>query len=361
ALVSTRSLFDHRQVVIGTGRQDLLAALAAVAAGEENSPAALVSGVAKPAGRTVFVLPGQGAQWVAMGRELWETSPVFAQALRACAKALEPYVDWPLIDTVCGGPDAPDLHDIDVVQPALFAVMVALAQVWRSLGVTPDAVIGHSQGEIAAAHIAGALTLDDAARIVALRSRLLATAAGQGSMAAILLPEQRVGELLERWAGRVGIAAVNGPGSTTVSGESTAVRELVAACEAQGARARLVKSSVPGHSRLMDQFHDALLDGLGRITPHPTTVPIYSTVTGDLIDPAALDSAYWFRNLREPVRFHAAMRRLAAEQPTGTVIELSPHPLLTMNIQEILDTTPGATGFAVGSLRRGEGGLARLY
>ncbi|MER5658849.1 type I polyketide synthase [Streptomyces sp. NPDC002131] len=361
ALVSTRSLFDHRQVVIGTGRQDLLAALAAVAAGEDNSPAALVSGVAKPAGRTVFVLPGQGAQWVAMGRELWETSPVFAQALRACATALEPYVDWPLIDTVCGGPDAADLDDIDVVQPALFAVMVALAQVWRSLGVTPDAVIGHSQGEIAAAHIAGALTLDDAARIVALRSRLLATAAGQGSMAAILLPEQRVAELLERWAGRVGIAAVNGPGSTTVSGESTAVRELVAACEAQGARARLVKSSVPGHSRLMDQFHDALLDGLGRITPHPTTVPIYSTVTGDLIDPAALDSAYWFRNLREPVRFHAAMRRLAAEQPTGTVIELSPHPLLTMNIQEILDTTPGATGFAVGSLRRGEGGLARLY
>ncbi|MEU8793015.1 SDR family NAD(P)-dependent oxidoreductase [Streptomyces sp. NPDC048643] len=361
ALVSTRSLFDHRQVVIGTGREDLLAALAAVAAGEDNSPAAVVSGAVKPAGRTVFVLPGQGAQWATMGRELWESSPVFAEALRACAKALEPYVDWPLIDTVCGGPDAADLDDIDVVQPALFAVMVALAQVWRSLGVTPDAVIGHSQGEIAAAHIAGALTLDDAAKIVALRSRLLATAAGQGSMAAILLPEQRVQELLEPWAGRVGIAAVNGPNSTTVSGESTAVRDLVAACEAQGARARLVKSSVPGHSRLMDQFNDALVDGLGRITPHPTPVPIYSTVTGDLIDPAALDSAYWFRNLREPVRFEAAMRRLAAEQPTGTVIELSPHPLLTMNVQEILDTTPGATGFAVGSLRRGEGGLARLY
>ncbi|MET7391070.1 SDR family NAD(P)-dependent oxidoreductase [Streptomyces sp. NPDC005534] len=361
ALVSTRSLFDHRQVVIAAGREDLLTALAAVAAGEENSPATVVSGVVKPAGRTVFVLPGQGAQWAAMGRELWESSPVFAEALRACATALEPYVDWPLIDTVCGGPDAADLDDIDVVQPALFAVMVALAQVWRSLGVLPDAVIGHSQGEIAAAHIAGALTLDDAARIVALRSRLLATAAGQGSMAAILLPEQRVQELLEPWSGRVGIAAVNGPNSTTVSGESTAVRDLVAACEAQGARARLVKSSVPGHSRLMDQFHDALIDGLGRITPRPTPVPIYSTVTGGLIDPAALDSAYWFRNLREPVRFEAAMRRLAAEQPTGTVIELSPHPLLTMNVQEILDTTPGATGFAVGSLRRGEGGLARLY
>ncbi|MFD0070425.1 acyltransferase domain-containing protein, partial [Streptomyces sp. NPDC127574] len=160
ALVSTRSLFDHRQVVITAGREDLLTTLAAVAAGEENSPATVVSGVVKPAGRTVFVLPGQGAQWAAMGRELWASSPVFAEALRACATALEPYVDWPLIDTVCGGPDAADLDDIDVVQPALFAVMVALAQVWRSLGVLPDAVIGHSQGEIAAAHIAGALTLD---------------------------------------------------------------------------------------------------------------------------------------------------------------------------------------------------------
>ncbi|MEV0414707.1 SDR family NAD(P)-dependent oxidoreductase [Streptomyces sp. NPDC050448] len=361
ALVTTRSLFEHRQVVIGSDRDGLLAALAAVAAGDEGGLAGVVSGVAKPVGKTVFVFPGQGAQWAEMGRELWESSPAFAEQLRACAGALEPWVSWSLIDTVCGGPEAADLDDVAVVQPVLFAVMVSLAQVWRSLGVTPDAVIGHSQGEIAAAFIAGVLTLEDAAKIVAVRSRLLATAAGQGGMAAILLPEQRVRELLGRWGGRVGIAAVNGPNSTTVSGETSAVEELVATCESEGARARMVKSSVPGHSSLMDQFEDRLQDELGRITPAPSPVAIYSTVTGGLIDPADLDTAYWFRNLREPVQFEAAMRRLVEQEPNSAVIEVSPHPLLTMNIQEIFDTTPGATGFAVGSLRRDEGGFARLY
>ncbi|WP_256256849.1 type I polyketide synthase [Streptomyces sp. MUSC 14] len=362
ALVTTRSLFEHRQVVIGTDRAELLAGLAAVAAGDGPGRAGAVSGVAKPVGKTVFVFPGQGAQWLAMGRELWETSPVFADELRACARALEPWVPWSLVDTVRGGPDAADLEDIDVVQPVLFAVMAALAKVWRSLGVTPDAVIGHSQGEIAAAYVAGALTLDDAARIVALRSRLLATVTGQGSMAGILLPEHRVRKLMERWEpSRLGIAAVNGANSTTVSGETEAVEELVAACQAEGARARLIKSSVPGHSPLMDRFDGRLQEELGRITPLPSPVAIYSTVTGGLIDPMALDTAYWYRNLREPVQFAAAMRQLIEQEPGSAVVELSPHPLLVMNIQEMFDTTPGATGFVVGSLHRDEGGLARLY
>ncbi|MEU2929432.1 SDR family NAD(P)-dependent oxidoreductase [Streptomyces sp. NPDC007251] len=361
ALVTTRSLFEHRQVVIGAGRDELLAALTAVAAGDTAGVAGAVSGVARPVGKTVFVFPGQGGQWAAMGRELWETSPVFAEELRACAKALEPWVSWSLIDTVCGGPDAADLEDIDVVQPVLFAVMVSLAQVWRSLGVTPDVVIGHSQGEIAAAYVAGALTLEDAARIVALRSRLLATVTGQGTMAGILLPEQRVRELLEPYGSRIGIAAVNGPNSTTVSGETKAVEEVVAACQAEGARARLIKSSVPGHSPLLDRFDGRLQEELGRITPRSTPVEIYSTVTGDLIDPTDLDTGYWYRNLRQPVQFAAAMQRLVEQERGSAVVELGPHPLLVMNIQEMFDTAPGATGFVVGSLRRDEGGLARLY
>ncbi|WUJ33209.1 type I polyketide synthase [Streptomyces sp. NBC_00386] len=360
ALVTTRSLFEHRQVVIGAGRDELLARLAAVAAGEEPACGA-VSAVARPVGKTVFVFPGQGAQWIAMGRELMETSPVFADELRACAKALEPWVSWSLIDTVCGGPDSADLEDIDVVQPVLFAVMVALAQVWRSLGVSPDVVIGHSQGEIAAAHVAGALTLQDAAKIVALRSRLLATVTGQGSMAGILLPQERVHELLAGQESRIGIAAVNGPSSTTVSGESEAVEKLVAACQADGVRARLIKSSVPGHSPLMDRFDGRLQQELGTVTPRTTPVAIYSTVTGDLIDPLRLDTGYWYQNLRRPVQFATAMGRLVERERNSAVIELSPHPLLVMTIQEMFDTTPGATGFVVGSLRRDEGGLARLY
>ncbi|MEV5873285.1 SDR family NAD(P)-dependent oxidoreductase [Streptomyces sp. NPDC052101] len=359
ALVATRSLFDHRQVVIGADRDELLVGLTAVAEGT-RPPAGVVSGVAKPVGRTVFVFPGQGCQWVGMGRELWDTSPVFAEQMRACAQALEPWADWSLIDTVTGGPEAADLDRVDVVQPVLFAVMVSLAQVWRSLGVTPDAVIGHSQGEIAAACAAGALTLQDATKIVALRSRLLATATQDGGMAGIVATEQRVRELLERTGNRAAIAAVNGPYSTTVSGEASAVRELVATCEAEGIRARWIPASVPGHSPVMDQFEDRLRDELGRITPQPTPVAFYSTVTGGLIDTVELDAAYWFRNMREPVQFEATMKSLL-DQDHGAFIEVSPHPLLTVNIQGMLDTTPGAARVVVGSLRRGNGGLARLY
>nr|WP_240119401.1 MULTISPECIES: type I polyketide synthase [unclassified Streptomyces] len=359
ALVATRSLFEHRQVVIGADRDELLAGLTAVAEGDRY-PRGVVSGVAQPVGRTVFVFPGQGCQWAGMGRELWETSPVFAEQLRACAEALEPWVSWPLIDTVCAGPEAADLDRIDVVQPVLFAVMVSLARVWRSLGVTPDAVIGHSQGEIAAACVAGSLTLPDAARIVAVRSRLLAAVTQDGGMAGIVAHADRVRELMAPWASRVAIAAVNGPYSTTVSGAAEAVGELVAACEAQGVRARWIPASVPGHSPLMDQCEDRLLEELAPIVPVPSPVAFYSTVTGGPVDGARLDAAYWFRNMREPVQFEATMRSLL-EREHGAFIEVSPHPLLTVNIEEMFDTAPGTARVVTGSLRRGQGGFTRLY
>ncbi|MEU0932401.1 SDR family NAD(P)-dependent oxidoreductase [Embleya sp. NPDC005971] len=359
ALVTTRSLFEHRRVVLGADRDELLAGLTAVVEGARN-PVGVVSGVAGPVGRTVFVFPGQGSQWAGMGRELWESSPVFAEHVRACADALEPWVSWSLIDTVCGGPDAADLDRIDVVQPVLFAMMVSLAQVWRSLGVSPDAVIGHSQGEIAAACVAGALTLPDAARIVALRSRLLATTAQDGGMAGIVASEDRVRELLEPWRSEVAIAAVNGPYSTTVSGAAAAVRELIAHCESQRVRARWIPASVPGHSPLMDRFEERLRDELSGIEPMSAPVAFHSTVTGGPLDTAELDAAYWFRNLREPVRFEAGITRLL-EQGHGAFIEVGAHPLLTVNIQAMLDATPGSAAVVVGTLRRGQGGWARLY
>ncbi|MGC0422076.1 polyketide synthase 7 [Embleya sp. AB8] len=359
ALVATRSVFEHRQVVIGADRDALLAGLTAVAEGT-RPPAGVVSGIAKPVGKTVFVFPGQGSQWVGMGRELYASSPVFAERLRECATALEPWVSWSLIDTVCGGPESADLERIEVVQPVLFAVMVSLARVWGSLGVTPDAVIGHSQGEIAAACVAGALTLADGAKIVALRSRLLATTTQNGGMAGIVAPQARVRELLEPWQSRVAVAAINGPYSTTVAGEASAVRELVAVCEAEGIRARWIPASVPGHSPLMDRFEGPLRDLLGPITPGSSPVAFHSTVTGGRLDTTELDAAYWFRNMREPVQFEIAMRSLL-DAGYGTFVEASPHPLLTINIQDMLDSTPDIGGVVVGSLRRGDGGPARLY
>lgn len=358
SLVSTRSQFEHRAVVLSGGREEALAGLDLVAAGGDSARA--VRGVATgPVGPVVFVFPGQGSQWIGMGRQLYAESEVFARGIDECAQALAPWVDWSLVDVVTGAESAASLDRIDVVQPALFAMLVSMARVWRSLGVTPDAVIGHSQGEIAAACTAGAVTLPDAAKIVALRSRLLATVAGQGSMAGILLPEHRVRELLGQWGNRVGIAAVNGPNSTTVSGETSAVEELVATCESQGARARLIKSTVPGHSPLLDQFEDQLKDGLGRITPMPSPVAIYSTVTGDLIDPAELDAAYWFRNLRQTVRFEAAMRRVIVEQEHSTVIEISPHPVLQVAVEETADAL-AASPTVVSTLNKHDGSMAKV-
>ncbi|MET9608855.1 acyltransferase domain-containing protein [Streptomyces sp. NPDC006512] len=357
SLVSTRSLFDHRAVVLGAGREEALAGLDALAAGDDA--ATVVRGAAAgTAGPVVFVFPGQGSQWLGMGRRLYAESEVFRHGIDECARALEPWVDWSLVDVVTGAEPAGWMERIEIVQPALFAMLVSLARVWRSLGVTPDAVIGHSQGEIAAACTAGVLTLADAAKIVALRSRLLATVAGQGSMAGILLPEQQVRELLEPWGARVGIAAVNGPNSTTVSGESAVVEELVAACESRGVRARLIKSTVPGHSPLLDQLEDRLTDGLGRITPGPSPVAVYSTVTGDLIDPAELDTAYWFRNLRQTVRFEAAMRRVI-EHGHGTVVEISPHPVLQVAVEETADAL-AASPVVAGTLYKHDGSTGRV-
>ena len=214
--------------------------LGALARGEvEDASTPIVTGVA--AGATegaVFLFPGQGGQWEGMAVELLEGSPVFAQRLAECADALEPFVDWRLEDVLRGARGAPELGRVDVVQPALFAVMVSLAELWRACGVRPVAVVGHSQGEIAAACVAGGLSLEDAARVVALRSRALVALAGRGGMASVALGREGVEPLLERFGGRVGVAAVNGPGSVVVSGEVEALEELVAQCEADGVRAR---------------------------------------------------------------------------------------------------------------------------
>jgi acyl transferase domain-containing protein len=360
ALTSTRSLFGHRAVVLGADRAELRAGVEALAT--EGDPARVVRGVTTgPASPVVFVFPGQGSQWVGMGRQLYAESEVFAARIRDCARALEQWTDWSVLDVVTGAPDAADLARIEVVQPALFAVMVALAEVWRSLGVVPDAVIGASQGEIAAACVAGALSLEDAAKIVAVRSRLLARIVGQGGLAGVLLPADRVRELLPRWENKLAISGINGPSSTTVAGETQALEELIAACVADGVRAKWIPASVAGHSPLVDQFEDALREELGPIVPQPTPVAFYSTVTAEPLDVAALNTAYWFRNMRETVQFEPTMR-LVLDRVRGAVVEVSPHPLLVMSIQELAETATAAAGrVAVGSLRRDEGGLAQLY
>ncbi|MDT3399644.1 type I polyketide synthase, partial [Streptomyces sp. B1866] len=370
ALLRTRARLGHTAVVLAGTRADALRGLTALAAGDPADHLVRGSGRPEPgpaggAPATVLVFPGQGSQWPGMAMDLLDTSPEFAAALRDCADALAPYVPWSPLDVLHGRPGAPSPDRVDVVQPLLFAVMVSLAALWRSTGVEPDAVVGHSQGEIAAAYVAGALTLDDAAKVVALRSRALRAAAGSGGMASVPLPADDVSALLAPYDGRLGVAARNGPAATVVSGDTDALDALLARCERDGVQARRVPVDYASHSAHMEALREPLLAALDGITPRRARTAFYSTVTGGpLPDTSVLDAGYWYRNLRQTVLFEPAVRALG-DDGHRLFIECSPHPVLTVGVQQTLDT-PGAEaaapagGTAVGTLRRGHGGRAQF-
>ncbi|MFB7469498.1 type I polyketide synthase [Kitasatospora sp. NPDC056184] len=356
ALAHTRSAFERRAVLVGRTREDFRAGLDALAAGA--AAPGLAEGVAVNTTRPVFLFPGQGSQWAGMAVELLDSSPVFAQRLAECEQALAPFVDWSLEDVLREAPGAPAFERVDVVQPLLFSVMVALAAVWRSYGVEPAAVAGHSQGEIAAACVAGALSLEDAARVVALRSQALRALSGDGGMMSVSLPQDALLARMEPWGERLSLAAVNGPGSMVVSGEPGALRELLASCESDGVRARIIPVDYASHSRQVERIHGRLLELLAPISPRSSETVFYSTVTGEPIDTSALDAEYWARNLRETVLLEQATRRMLAAGHR-ILVEVSPHPVLSFAVQETIEAV-GAEAAVVGSLRRDEGGPDRM-
>ncbi|GLW59517.1 hypothetical protein Kpho01_75270 [Kitasatospora phosalacinea] len=357
-LATARTVFAHRAVVLGPDRDRALAGLDALA--RELPSADLVSGAGpdRP-GRTVFVFPGQGSQWVGMARELLGSSVVFRERVGACAVALGPFTDWSLLEVLEGVEGAASLERVDVVQPVLWAVMVSLAAVWESWGVRPAAVVGHSQGEIAAACVAGALSLEDGARVVALRSRAIRALAGRGGMLSVAAPAARVEAELAPWAGRAWTAAVNGASSTVLSGEPEALAEIQAHFEARAVRARTVPVDYASHCPHVEAIEDELAELLAGLAPQPARVPVFSTLTGDWADDSAFDAGYWYRNLRHPVRFDPAVRALAAQGHT-VFVEVSAHPVLAVGIQETLEEldVPGA---AFGTLHRDRGGLRQLH
>ncbi|POX69033.1 acyltransferase domain-containing protein, partial [Mycobacterium kansasii] len=325
--------------------------------------AAVVAGRARPTGQTVFVFPGQGSQWVGMGAQLLDAAPVFAEHLRRCDKALGEYLPWSLLDVVRGAPGAPGLDRVDVVQPALWAIMVSLAELWRSVGVVPDAVIGHSQGEIAAACVAGALSVNDAARVVALRSRLLVRLAGAGGMASISCPLSRARELLSHCGSRLNIAAVNGVSTIVVSGEVPAVEELIRRCDAADIRARRVDVDYASHSAHVDEIRTELTAALAGIEPRSASIAFLSTVTGQFTDTAGLNADYWYQNIRQTVQFDRAIRT-AFDAGYQVFIESSPHPVLTAAIEETLtdhDSAGADQPIVIPSLGRDDGGLDRFW
>ncbi|WP_455907477.1 type I polyketide synthase [Streptomyces niveus] len=358
SLATGRSLFEHRAVVVGADRAELAAGLSALASGEATQ--SVVTG--RPAGvrgKTVFVFSGQGSQWAGMTTRLLAESEVYAQRLAECEKALSQYVDWSVTEVLRGEPGAPPAERVDVVQPVLWAVMVSLAAVWRAHGVEPDVVIGHSQGEIAAASVSGALSLYDGARVVALRSKAIAELLDRrGGMLAVGLSAERAEAYVDRYRDQVSIAAENGAESVVLSGEGDVLDRLREELAADDVRAKRVPVDYASHSAYVDALEERLLSDLAPIEPREAEVAMMSTVTGDWVDGGELDARYWFDNLRNRVRFASVVGELATSGPVS-FLEISAHPVLGMSVQETLDALENPA-VVTGTLRRDEGGLDRF-
>jgi acyl transferase domain-containing protein/acyl carrier protein len=361
SLATTRPRFGQRAAVVAAGREQLLGRLSALAEGGEAE--GVVRSSARGDSRPAFLFPGYGSQWDGMAAELLDCSPFFAAHLRQCDEVLSAYHEWSVEDVLRRADGAPQLDVPEVGSRVLFATSIALAKLWIACGVEPAAVVGHSQGEVVAAHIAGGLSLEDAARVAVLRNRALHKLLGLGgTMASVGLSAASLEPRLDRYGGRVEVAAINGPVSTVVSGEAESLEELLAECKAEGVRAKRVPGAVvASHSAQIELLREELLELLAPVSPRTGETPFHSTVTGGIIDTAELDAEYWYRNARQTVLFAPVVRGLL-DSGCRALIEVSPHPVLGIGLREIVEAGGGAGDEAsvLATLRRGEGGPERF-
>ena len=343
-----RQHLEQRLALAARTPAEAIEALDAFLAGGDH--AALATGVAADAApRVAFVFPGQGGQWQGMARDFLAQEPVFRQSMQACDAAIRAVAGWSLLERLESN-DSAWLERIDEVQPALFALQVALATLWQTWGIAPAAVVGHSLGEVAAAHVAGALNLADAARIICLRSQLLRRVAGLGAMAVVGLTVDEAQAALADYSDRVSVAVSNSAQSTVISGEPAAVDAILAALQARNVFCRRVNVDVASHSPQMEPLAAELHTMLADVQPAAATIPFYSTVTARAEAGDTLAAEYWARNLRRPVRFAEGMGQMVDDGCT-VFVEIGPHPVLVTAIEENLRQR-GVAGAAVASLRR---------
>ncbi|MET7912904.1 beta-ketoacyl synthase N-terminal-like domain-containing protein, partial [Streptomyces avermitilis] len=352
ALATTRTAFEHRAVLLAEDRAELLDSLAEL--GRGGSPAGLVSGLAGEV-RGAFLFTGQGAQRPGMGRELYEAFPAYARALDAVCAELDARLDRPLLPLLLAAPDSEEARLLDrtlYTQSATFALGVALFRLLEEWGVRPRLLSGHSVGELTAAHVSGMLSLADASELVTARGRLMQELPEGGAMVSVAATQDEVLPLLAGHESVAGVAAVNGPGSVVVSGDEDVVTAVAAHFTGLGRRTRRLPVSHAFHSPLMDPVVDPLRQVAARLTFGPAVIPVVSSVTGTLLEPAAwADPAYWARQAREPVRFHDVVRALDTEGVT-VFLELGADAALTSMVEETLAETGTAGAVVAPALRR---------
>ncbi len=337
---------EHRLAIADGTREEIVASLAAFT--REGAEGGTTTAFGPP--KVVFVFPGQGSQWLGMGRQLLAEEPAFRAALAECDEAIRRESGFSVLDELAADEARSRLGEIDVVQPLLFAIEVALTALFRSWGIEPDAVIGHSMGEVAAAHVAGILSLEDAAKVICRRSRLLRRVSGRGAMGLVELSRMEAEVAIAGRENRLGVAVSNGPRSTVISGDPAALDEVLGELETRGVFCRRVKVDVASHSPQMDPLKGDLLARLGEIQPVTARLVMWSTVTGNAVKGPELDAAYWAKNLRDPVLFSSVVQGLIANGHT-LFVELSPHPILLPSVEENLREKKQA-GRSIASMRR---------
>ncbi len=347
-----RTHHDHRLALVGKSRAELLEALEAFAAGHAH-PGAIADRVVAHPPKLLWIFGGQGPQWWAMGRQLLAHEPVFRDTVVRCDEIIKQLgAKWSLLTELSADQQRSRMQETAIAQPAIFAIQVSLAALWQSWGITPDAVIGHSVGEVAAAYAAGVLTLEEATRVIYHRGRCMDFADAHGKMLAVAITADAAREAVAPYDGRIVVAAVNGPATVTLSGDAEPLVALAKELEAKQVFCRFLQVQYAFHSSHMDPAKEPLLEALAGLHTTPARVPLYSTVTGERTDGTDWGAEYWWQNVRQSVRFADALG-LAIDAGFQLVLELSPHPVLTGAVSESF-VEQGVKGKVVASLRRNE-------
>jgi acyl transferase domain-containing protein/aryl carrier-like protein len=353
-----RTHHDHRLGVVAHSKQELAERLREFAEGRAGAGVAEGRAPADRRPRLAFVCSGQGPQWWAMGRQLLHEEPAFRAAIERCAAIVRQLGDWSLLDELTADESRSRMDITAISQPCIFALQVALAELWASWGVRPEALVGHSVGEVAAAHLAGVFSLDDAVRIIFHRGRCMELAPERGRMLAAGISPDAARQLLAEYGDRVALAAVNSPSSVTLSGEAGPLEEIAGRLEERGAFCRFLRVRYAFHSAQMDPIRDELLAALSSIEPRPATLPLFSTVTGRPIAGPELGPEYWWDNVRRTVRFADGVERLI-ELGCDAAVELSAQPVLSAAVTECYQSQ-GKNAIVLPSLRRHEGERAAM-